>query len=243
MAEKANSGYVDWENIGNNDKAYSPKSNSNNSQENRPKVERLKLEAGKTYRIRPVHKPKDIWRYWNERNGKKYSAICAENGDAIINSKYNIKPSLKYGLNVIDREDGILKVMEASPGVFRAFKEWSQAAKKSPGGKDGGDFSIKVEATPKLQYKVKYTTTFIEPKPFTDEERAMLAKNKADTSGLYDELGLYNLNEMYKPLPKEDIERILFGTGTKKDQPQAAAPSSPAATQAAPEVSNDDVPF
>jgi hypothetical protein len=161
----------------------------------------LKLRPGKTYRVRPVAKPVEVWKYFSNKNGKNRSAITADPENCPIRTKYNLEPKLKYAINVFDREDGKLRVMEAPISVLKVMKEWYIQTKLNPGGKDGGDFSIKVELPSNGDKKnTKYTTTFLMQVPFTAEEKKYI-----------DEKGLHKLAELFKPDDAATIEKKLFG--------------------------------
>jgi len=161
----------------------------------------LKLQAGRTYRVRPVGKPIEIWKYFSNKDGQNRSAITADPESCPVRQKYNLEPKRKYAINVIDREDSRLKVMEGPISVFTGFKDWYVASKKNPGGKDGGDFNIKIVLPPNGdKKKTKYIVTFIEPCPFTAEEKTMI-----------DEQGLHKLEVIFKPDDAETIEKKLFG--------------------------------
>lgn len=160
-------------------------------------VNRLKLEQGQSYRVRPVHKLVPVWRYWNKHNGQNRTAICADPETCSIGKKYNIEPTERYALHVIDRSDNQVKVLEAPVSVISGFKAWATATKKNPSGKDeGGDFSIQVNNKSGMQRR--YDVTFLEQKPLTPEEIQMCKNDMVD------------LKELYNPHSEEDIERILF---------------------------------
>ena len=185
----------------------------------------LRLQAGRSYRIRPVGKPIEIWKYFSNKDGQNRSAICADPETCPVKTKYNLEPKKKYAINIIDREDGKLKVMEGPVSVFAGLKDWFTATGNNPGGKDGGDFQIKVIPGAGGNKKLtKYTVTFLTPCPFSSEEKEMLGEGAKN---------LHNLSEIFKPDDAETIEKKLFGAVEPKGQ---TAEASVVETQPAPKT-------
>jgi hypothetical protein len=167
------------------------------------KVDFLRLKGDKTYRIRPVHKPVRFYKFFNKLNGQFRSAICADPEACPVKEKYDLRPSVKYAFNVIDREDDKLKILEVPQVVFNNIAAWSKETGSSPGGKDGGDFSIAVKGT---GINTRYTTTFTQQKPFTKEEKKLI-----------EDQGLFPLQEIFKPVDPDDVEKVLFGDPDSED--------------------------
>lgn len=215
--------FVDWSDI-----------SENSGKQGASGVNRLTLEAGKSYRVRPIHKLVPVWRYWNKHNGQNRTAICDDPENCNVAKKYNLEPSERYALHVIDREDGKIKVLEAPVSVIQGFKAWATATGKNPSGStEGGDFSIQVNNKQGMQRR--YKVVFLEQKPLTDEEKAQ-AKQE-----------MVNLKELYKPHSEEDIERILFSDdpfGKKDEEEDDFASGSGSPAQSSDDsFDNDDIPF
>ena len=164
----------------------------------------LRMKAGNTYRVRPLGKPIELWCYWNEKDGRNRRAICGDPDTCPIQNKYDIKPQLRYAINVLDREDGLVKIMEAPPSVFAELKEWAVGAKANPGGKDGGDFQIKVT---KNKTMTRYSTNFLKQVEITPEE-----KTQIESMG-----GVYPLDKIYKPHTIDEMEQRLFDIAPETD--------------------------
>lgn len=164
----------------------------------------LKLSPGQTYKVRPVGNPCTFHSYYvaSTDDPKRFNrAITADPANCIIRQKYNLEPKTRYAVNVIDRADGKLKVMEAPPSVFDKIKAWAKAAGQDPGAKGGADFEIRVVVPPSGDRKrTEYPTTPIIQTPFTEEEKAMLKQQ-----------GLFDLEEIYKETPQSEIEAKLYG--------------------------------
>ncbi len=176
-----------------------------------------KLESGKSHRIRPVHKPMEIYKYYVSGEKRTRSAIVEDPEKCSVRENHpDLKPSLRYAINVIDRDDQQLKVMEGPPTVFRAFRKWFEATGKTPGGEKGGDWVIDVEGK---GLKTRYTCQFVEPVPFTDEELKTIDKGK----------GLWELPKIYAPHSPETIERMLYGSDDESSESQESTQSAQAA--------------
>lgn len=218
-------GLVDWQDV-------DPKPQS--AGDNKDKY--LRLEAGKKYRIRPCGKPLQIHRYYvTDATGKTRSAITEDPKTCIIKQKYpNEEAKPRYAINVIDRADGKIKILEAPPSVFRPMKEWAEATSKDPGGIDGADFAVSVEVPNGDKRRTIYKTMALVPTILSEEEVTYVKGNK------------HKLPEIYKPTPQDKIESVLFGPspssgGTNNGSAsQAASAPRPAAKAAA---ADDDIGF
>jgi hypothetical protein len=174
----------------------------------------LKLESGRTYRIRPVMKPHIIWKYFLERpNGGFGKAITEDPNNCVIAKKYNEKAKQRFAVNVIDRADGLVKVLEGPISILKQIGTWATETNVDPGSNAGGEFAVRVECPGNDKKKTRYLVQFINYTPFSDAEK----KTIKDT--------IYNLAEVFKPAPQDKIESWLFG----EDE------SSPASTDGASE--------
>tara|TARA_Y100000310_G_scaffold344994_1_gene461023 strand:- start:8683 stop:9426 length:744 start_codon:yes stop_codon:yes gene_type:complete len=205
----AKTGIVNWEEVD------SPRTGSSSTGQNdRPKPTFLRLKANEQYVIRPLAKPMEVWKYFTQLNGGTRSAIVEDAEQCpVAKSHPDLEAKQKFAINVIDRSDGELKVLEAPPSVFWGMRDWAKMTKKKPGGSDvGGDFCISVQLPPgKNRMQTKYSIQFIEPTPLTDEEKKMAMEDP----------GLWDLEKVYKPHTPEEIERLLFGTVT--DNPESSS--------------------
>jgi len=183
-------GIVDWNDVGNSNTTFNDNSGSINF---------LKLASGGTYTIRPLGKCVEFNKYFLQHNGRWRSAICSDIDTCPVRKNHNVEPSIRYAVSVIDRADGLLKIMEGPVTVFKPFRMFSEATGFSPGGVDGADFEIKVTGAGK---KTRYIVKMVQRTPFTSEEKAYLKEQK-----------LYNLERIYKATDPEEIENVLFGDG------------------------------
>lgn len=169
-------------------------------------VKYIRLEPGKTYRIRPVMKPHILWKYYIDKpNGQRSSAITEDPNNCIIVKKYNEKPKQRFAVNVIDRSDGQIKVMEGPISILKQIGTWAAETNVDPGSNAGGEFAIRVECPGNDRKKTRYLVQFINYAPFTDSEKKSIKET------------IYNLSEVFKPAPQDKIENWLFGDGESSD--------------------------
>jgi len=184
---------IDWDGVGEN-------SGSNQKgDENRPQF--MKLTPGK-YQVRLLGTPINFHKFVVQGNDGRWRSVVpedVENNPVVQN--HNLKPSERYAINVIDRADGEIKILEAGITVFRTFREFYKATERNPGASaKGADFSIAVQGAGRNK---RYNTSFVKNSPLTDEEIAMIKERG----------GLNKLMEMksYTPVPNDKIEEMLFG--------------------------------
>lgn len=134
---------------------------------------------------------------------------------------FSYEPKERYAINVLDREDGKLKVWKFGSGVkndIAKFKNRYNLAEC--------DLVVTREGE---GLKTKYTVFPLPPsesKPFSEEELAQIAKP-------------INLKAVYKPTPVETVEAFLRGEiPAKKSRP---APQETSA-EAAPESHSTELP-
>ena len=196
----------------------------------------LKLSPGTDYKIRPVGNPCTFHAYYvsSPTDPKRFNrAITEDPANCVIRQKYNVEPKTRYAVNVIDRADGKLKIMEAPPSVFDAIKSWAKAANQDPGSKSGADFEIRLVVPASGDRKrTEYKTTPIVQTPFTEDEKEMLKAK-----------GLWDLEKEYAPTPQSEIEAKLYGPSAPvaAKAPVAAAAAPVAAKR--PSNSSEDLGF
>lgn len=206
-------GLVDWTSFNKNEK-------------NGTGAKYLKLEPGRSYRIRPVFKPHVFYKYFVERpQGGFGQAITDRPDGCVITKKYGEKPKQRFAVNVIDRSDNTLKVLEGPITILKQFSTWASETGADPGSKDGGEFAIRVECPGNDRKKTKYHVTFINYSPFTDDEKKMIKE------------GMYNLEEIYKPSSQDSIEQKLYGAEESSDSSTVKAGSADSASKS--EISDD----
>ena len=194
----------------------------------------LKLQSGKTYKIRPIFEPVKFFKYFHKKDGKLKTAICGSKPDACpVKQKYGDelkKPALRFAAYVIDREDGKVKILEAPQSVFRPIGESLEITGKDPGsGKDGSDWYIKVSGQ---GFNTTYSVGFIAHTPLTATERASI---KEALDGDKDKL-----KKLYKIDTPAEIEKKLFGDDSSDSNESSGHHSSPAPVEAPSAEAGDD---
>lgn len=183
----------------------------------------LRLEANKSFRIRPVGKPFELRQYYADG---KY-AITGEEGDnCIIQQKYRnadgdpeYPQRTKFAFNCLDRNDvneetGLarVKIVQVPPTVARVIRDWAKEMGVNPGSGQGADFKISVTREGSDARSTRYQVIPLGQIPFTDEEKAFLKKD-----------GVYKLEEVFAPVPQDEIEAAL---GLAEETVGAASGSS-----------------
>ncbi len=168
----------------------------------------MRLEANKTYTVRPVHKPIMFYKYFNKKDGQNRNAICDNPGTCLIGEKYpELRASTRYAILVLDRgDDNTLKILEGPYAIFEKFKSFFDVNKDEPGGKKGIDFRIHVICpSGQKDRTTKYKIDYLDPSPFTEEEREDILSKRKD----------FDLIKIFASQDDDEIEKILFGDWSK----------------------------
>jgi len=163
-------GAVTWDKVERPDRSF-----TSGGKSNRGKF--LKLEDGKSYTIRPVHLPVEFYKFFHRHNGQVRSAVCDKQTADSVHARYpEVQASLKYAINVIDRADGKLKILEGPPTIFEELRKFFDMTGDAPGSGAGGDFQISVIIPDNNdRRRTRYTVKFVGKRtPFTEEEIAMI---------------------------------------------------------------------
>jgi hypothetical protein len=219
--------YVQWDSV--------PKDSGNTGE----KSDFLRLEGGRTYKIRPIFNPIKFFKYFHKNNGRLRTAICSKPEVCPVRDRHPElkKPSLRYVAYVIDREDNKVKILEAPQSVFRPIGSSLEATGKNPGSsKDGSDWQIKVVGK---GLNTTYEVAWAGATPLSEAEKEMIKEAlDGDTK---------KLKKIYKTDTSEEIEEKLFGEDKPKESSSedsftapAAAPAAPAASSPEPAADGDD---
>jgi len=158
-------------------------------------IQRLNIADPGEHKVRLVGKPIYYYRYWV--GGK--AAICEDPSTCPVRQKYGIDPTLRYAVNVLDRNDGDkLKIMEFSQTVYDQIKTLcTKRSVSNPGDEFGPDFDIIVTGS---KPKIKTQILLGDKTPFTDSQKEYIKAN------------IFELKKIYKPVPSNEIEERLFPT-------------------------------
>jgi len=208
------SNVLEWENFGKGSK-LPPQENTSSGQgsggnKDLPPLKWMRLEGGNTYNIRPLGGPVVFYKYVVPHNGEYHSAICEDPRTCPVFLKHQIRPQEKYAINVIDRSDGEIKILEGPFSIFKELKTFWDHTNVNPGKANGADFKIDVTGEGK---KKRYACEYTGRTTLTEEERSLI-KSK----------GLFKLEKIYKVTPSDKIEEKLFGASTDaKSEPKQTA--------------------
>jgi len=217
-----------------------------------------KKAIGKTYIVRPVGSPVGVYKALIElppQDGRRQFRninvpMDEDGGDTHVRNHplhihHNVQFQAKYAINVIDREDNQLKILEGGISIFEAFRSYHEMTEKNPGGKNGADFSIEVTGQKGKDY---YKTRKHQSTTLSDEEVSFLTKE-----------GLYDLEEIYQETPEKvwqgwvdqmegndssEASAPAPAPEPKKEEPVAASASSSDDLDAlSDEIDADELPF
>jgi hypothetical protein len=177
----------------------------------RAEIVRLRIDKDTT-KVRIVGNVKPRYIRWVTTNeGKKHPLECLSfdsDTEEFVNARdpfreidesvYAEKPQFAYVVNVIDRADGKLKLMDLKTTVYKQLIEYARDPDYgSPADPDNGyDITIKREKTGPLPQNVKYSVMPSRSTvPLTENERA---------------LELYNLDAIYKKTTYEEQKEWLL---------------------------------
>jgi len=174
------------------------KSKGNGGQDNRPKTEYMDMTKPGDYKLRLVGPHVKCRKHF-----KPYRATVQDNEKSQDPAWVaGFMPGKRFAINVIDRADGKLKILEKGASVFKHFANYKSVFGEDPAGKNGPDFLIKV-TVPKLpngepnKLKTEYTVTHLKEAPFTADEVKMIK-----------EKGLWPLLEIYKSTPADKMKEM-----------------------------------
>ena len=125
----------------------------------------LRLTPGLTHTVRLFHRP---LRFWRRPEGRGVAVITEAEARAA-----GTVASCRYAVNVIDRADRQVKVLEGPEALFIEFRRCHELTGVQPGGNDAFDFGIDVVGVGVARvYRVSYDAE--RPTPFTAREKDML---------------------------------------------------------------------
>jgi len=188
---------VDWDSVANN--AQKGKGTT--------KGKYVKFQDGTVKIIRPLGKAVMFYKFFeNDRSivvDPEYKSEAAAKLSAHFGKE--IRPTLRYAINVIDREDQQIRILEGGSTIFDQFANWSQGSGVKPGSDAGWDWRI---AASGKGLNRKYVCSPIKPMPFTSEETHRIKDLKEH----------YTLKEEYKGTPLDEVVAAM--TNDKSSGPE-----------------------
>jgi hypothetical protein len=185
----------------------------------------LRFESGKMYTVRPVGRAFEFFKFFVKPTNK---SVVVETEDvdaaaALLSEEFGMefKPQHRYAINVIDREDNKIKIMEGGQMIFKQFALWAKGNNTHPGGMGGGDWLIQVTGDGLAR---KYNAQCIRPAPLSAEEVERV-KNSGE---------VYDLETLYAGIALEKVVARAKGENINTEEPANAAqdlPQAPAQSQ------------
>lgn len=197
---------VDWNTLGGEE----GKKNSNG------KTKFLRFESNKMYTVRPVGRAFEFFKFFIKSTNR---SVVVESEDvdaaaALLAEEFGqeFKPQHRYAINVIDREDNQIKIMEGGQQIFKQFALWAKGNQTHPGGMGGGDWLIQVDGD---GLNRKYSTQCIRPSPLSEEEMDRV-KNSGE---------VYDLESFYSGVALNEV--VSKAKGEQKQEPDNASQDVP----------------
>ncbi len=213
---------VDWDSFGGKESGGG----------SRGKVRYIKFDDGSSHEVRPIGKVVEFAKFFIKNPDGNRSIVvdinyANEAADILMkHSGQEHKYSHRFAVNVIDRSDGQVKIMEGGRQIFKYLGAWAKRHKASgPGCNAGGDWSI--EATGKGLNR-EYMTQYMGQAPVSNEEKQRI-KDNGD---------VYALKDVYKMMPLDTIVERAFGE--RKSGNASSEPEPNSAPQQAQSAVNDD---
>jgi len=172
----------------------------------------LKFEAGKGKTFRPVGEAVQFCKFFVNGKSVVVDPEFKDQAAAIISSETGQEyvGKTRFAINVIDREDNQIKVLEGGPQIFKHFGNWSRGNNNAgPGSVNAMDWMITASGQ---GLNREYVTTPIRSTTLTNDEIDR-CKNKKE---------LFSLQEIYKSMPVNEIPKRLFDKSAAS--PEAAEP-------------------
>ena len=126
-----------------------------------------------------------------------------------------VQPQHRFAINIIDRADGQVKVLEGGKSILNRFASWSKAnACNGPGSSGGGDWQIKSTGEGKAR---RYEVDYLRATSVSGEEKAAIKESGqvADLETVFKGVALEDLLEkVYSVTPEtasESTSNDAFG--------------------------------
>lgn len=139
----------------------------------------------------------------NKQDAAEASQILSEHAGRPI------EPSRRFAINVLDRADGHVKILEGGKSILEEFATWTKANNCKLGTQSGGDWVIKAKGDGMAR---KYKTSYVRPTQISAEEKDQIKENKE----------MADLEEIFKGTPVSDVLTKAYGAA---NEPQSAPQS------------------
>ena len=210
---------VDWGSIGSGDK-----------EQRKSKLQFIKFESGKGKTFRPIGGAVEFTKFFVNGRAVVVDSPYADEASARMEAQSGQKhpPRTRFAINVIDREDGQIRILEGGPSIFKHFANWSKLNQGAPpGGRAGMDWSVMPEGE---GLNREYSTMPICPAPLSQDEIKLANETKEK----------YTLTDVFAGCSMEEVVDKAFGDRSRgSDAPVLAPATTPAAPAPAPVATSE----
>lgn len=229
---------INWDKI-NVDNSKVKKGNDNGDRRSLKYITLGKKAVGREYIVRPVKGPVGFYKAVIQTPDGRWNNVVVEmeedGGDTHVRNhplyvNHNVPFSARYAVNVIDRADGEVKILEGGVSIFEAFSKFNEMTERSPGAKEGADFKIEVTGKKgKDYYKVNM------------HQKTILADDEIQQ--IKDQGGTFKLKDIYKPTPEDRWKKLVsqLDGGEEESTPSEAKPKPVAAATTSSDSGGDDL--
>lgn len=148
--------------------------------------------------------------------------------------KAGFYPMDSFAIQVIDRSDGKLKILDKGRKLFEYFFDYGTANSINPAGPQAPNFEIKVEWPNGNKKRAKYSAVASGgPAPLTDEEKQMVVANKVSLGQIYRATPLEKIKQLWEAVPEQyrvpqrDEEDDDGGKTSTKSSPKTETVATP----------------
>lgn len=205
-------------------------------------IDYLKLEIGKRYKIRLVAKPFGYFQHWEPVicRSPEVDTATGQTLDPLMLQGLTPKP--RFAIWVFDRLDGNkLKIMDFAPTMLEQFKVFKENFNDDPGGSKGPDWAVEGKCPGGDKRKTKWSCSYLDRSPFTDEEIALIKtkddKGRTLAERLSDARKAHTPDQIREMLDKKKVAN--GGVVTTAAAAPVAAPVAAAAPKATLDESED----
>ena len=205
---------LDWENLPSSNE-FKKKSDSSSAGGTKRRLNFINFTDDSTHIVRPVGTARGFWRFYHPPTRRYFVAnVEKDEKGRIVESNIDelreilgCDPEPRFAINVIDRADQQIKILQGPMTIVEQMSEHAQTTKKRPGGPEGGDWKITSKGSKKSR---RYNCNFLDSTPFTEEELNKI--NNPDQS----KNEWYILKEVFKPSDADYVSKVVKGEESPK---------------------------
>lgn len=166
----------------------------------------MKFAAGKNYRVRPIGRIVEFYKIFKNGRSVVVDEKDAKEAARIVSEKdgKTVYAQRRWAVNVFDRSDDVLKILEGSRPLFDSFSTWSSTTEIHIGAKNAGDWVINVKGEKKQR---RYNASYLTDVEITEEEYHRAKKEENGGKG-----EAWNLDEVFKEVPLDKVIPYIFGS-------------------------------